>query len=145
MGYPHFFDGRKHSGKQPTHPENIMIKLMQKIGYRKGLVQKVGYYFGRGVYRAIANTGDFYATCVWGPFKDSHRKVGPYEMDISFPNWKVDIEIDGPLHKQPDARERDRVRDWRLRDAGWYVVRIPAEAVYRIFAPELDKRGVKYK
>ena len=145
MGYPHYFDGGRYRGKQASHPEGIMIKLIQKIGYKKGLVQKIGYYYGRGLYRAIINTGDFYATCVWGPFKTSHHKTGPYEMDICFPESKLDIEIDGPFHKSPDARERDRLRDRRLRDIGWTVLRISTEVVYRIFAPELNKKGVRYK
>lgn len=133
-----------HYGRRPTNPEKMMIMLMQKIRYKKGKVKKVGLYYNKGLYRPIDHTGDFYANCVFGPFNDGGRKIGPYEMDIAFPEWKVDIEIDGIFHDAPDARERDKVRDYLLKSIGWTVVRIPQEAIYRIFVPELNKKGTRY-
>lgn len=131
-------------GRRQSSPERIMTALIQKMGYKKGKVFKIGTYYKKGLYRAVNNSGDYYTNCVFGPFNDFGRKIGPYEMDICFPESKLDIEIDGNHHFQPDWIERDKVRDYLLRSIGWYVVRIPVDVVNDVFYKQIMKKGVKY-
>ena len=131
-------------GRRQSDPEKIMVRLVQKIGYKKGNVIKIGEYYNKGLYRSVKHSGDFYSNCVFGPFNDFGRKIGPYEMDICFPQSKLDIEIDGWHHNEPDWTEKDKVRDYLLRSIGWYVIRIPTDVVNDVFYKELVKRSVKY-
>ncbi len=133
-----------HYGRRQSDPERIMVGLMRKMGYKKGKVIKIGEYYNKGLYRSVRDSGDFYSNCVFGPYNDFGRKIGPYEMDICFPGSKLDIEIDGRHHYEPDWNEKDKIRDYLLKSIGWYVIRIPIDAVYTIFLPELKKRGAKY-
>jgi len=59
-------------------------------------------------------------------------KFGPYRLDFAVLllsgnglfSW-IDIEVDGPYHRLPEARKRDKERDGWLREWGWVIVRIP--------------------
>jgi hypothetical protein len=48
-----------------------------------------------------------------------------YELDFHWPEYRLNIEVDGGEHELPERRAKDEERDARLRAAGWTVVRIP--------------------
>ncbi|MBY0545497.1 MAG: hypothetical protein K2Q14_08145 [Gammaproteobacteria bacterium] len=53
-------------------------------------------------------------------------QVGPYSMDIAFPQFKINIEIDGAHHERLSTlRPPDTLRDCILREhEGWHIIRI---------------------
>jgi very-short-patch-repair endonuclease len=52
-----------------------------------------------------------------------------YRLDFAWPELHVAVELDTPAgHDHPEAIERDKRRDRRLRAAGWTVLRITARA-----------------
>lgn len=61
------------------------------------------------------------------PLVNVHVHVGrrKYELDFHWPEFRLNIEVDGGEHQLPERRARDEERDARLRAAGWTVVRIP--------------------
>jgi hypothetical protein len=87
------------------------------------------------MYRAgSAGTRSAIEDRVYGWVKELVRKVPPpnmhvragdqeFEIDIPFLSRRLCIEVDGPLHDDPDQIERDRVRDAALRAAGFRVER----------------------
>ena len=48
-------------------------------------------------------------------------------VDFAIRPIKLAIEIDGAIHEREDVKLSDTERDQRLRNAGWRVLRIPAE------------------
>lgn len=48
---------------------------------------------------------------------------GTYRLDVAYPAWHIDIELDGRGHETEATKEDDRVRDNRLEMAGWTVLR----------------------
>jgi hypothetical protein len=44
-------------------------------------------------------------------------------LDAAYPTERIDIELDGGRHRSEEAFENDRVRDNRIRLAGWTVLR----------------------
>jgi hypothetical protein len=126
-------------GKRPNHAESALIALAKVCGYKEGKVTKTYVKWKkRSLKRAARETGDFYANCMWGPFKGG----GPYELDLVFLNLEdkgVDFEIDGAhWHKEPEQIERDAKRDDVLRANGWVVVRIPDTLLYSKLVPLLN-------
>ena len=134
-------------GRRPNHPEGCMLTLMHRLKFKEGKYQKTYIQWNRrSLKRAVYGTGDFYANCVWGPFKtvEGIQGRGPYEMDLAFPESKLDIEVDGNnYHITPDQQARDQNRDKMLKANGWTVCRITAEQVYRVFAPLLSPGRLK--
>jgi very-short-patch-repair endonuclease len=61
--------------------------------------------------------------------------VGTFVLDFYCAKAKVGIEIDGLAHDMSDRAERDKQRDFWLREQGIEVVRIPATEVLK--SPEL--------
>ncbi|WP_370325690.1 hypothetical protein [Euzebya sp.] len=55
--------------------------------------------------------------------------VAAGEADIAIPLLRLDIEIDGPHHREPGQRAKDRRRDARFRQIDWIVRRYDAEFV----------------
>ncbi len=53
----------------------------------------------------------------------------PFRLDLAYVPVRLDIEIDGPHHRTPTGRERDRRRDAVLRRFGWEVLRFDEEAL----------------
>lgn len=52
-----------------------------------------------------------------------------YRLDLAWPDRMVAVELDTPAgHDHPEAIERDKRRDRRLRSVGWTVLRITARA-----------------
>ncbi len=124
-------------GKRPNHPEHVMIMLMKKLGFKEGIFLKTYVKWNnRSLKRACPGTGDFFSNCVWGPFKGNRS---PYEMDIAFPDDKLDLEVDGYVYHVGYGQERDQKRDEVLKSNGWTVIRIPSTLIYRIFVPCLNK------
>lgn len=48
-------------------------------------------------------------------------------VDFAIRPIKLAIEIDGAIHDREDVRLNDAERDQRLSNAGWRVLRVPAE------------------
>jgi len=57
--------------------------------------------------------------------------VGSFVLDFYCAKAKVGIEIDGLAHDMSDRAERDKQRDFWLREQGIEVVRIPATEVLK--------------
>lgn len=57
----------------------------------------------------------------------------PFRLDFAYVPARLDLEIDGPHHRTPEARARDGRRDAVLRRFGWEVLRFDEEAV--MYAP----------
>ena len=59
------------------------------------------------------------------------RKTGDvpgYVLDFLIER-KLDVEVDGLIHEEPDVKKRDKARDSTLRKMGYRVMRIPNETV----------------
>lgn len=52
-------------------------------------------------------------------------------VDFAFPDEKVVIEVDGPLHQKPEQQLRDKKRWFFLRKIGWHRKSFDADRVYR--------------
>ncbi len=76
------------------------------------------------------------AVNAWFPTRAGHG----YELDFWWPALPrpLDLEIDGPHHRQPRQRRLDRLRDAELRRFGVSVVRVPSTLVTD--APEEFRR-----
>jgi hypothetical protein len=46
-----------------------------------------------------------------------------FEVDFAWPDLRVAVEVDGPIHETPIVTASDRERDRKLAEAGWIVVR----------------------
>jgi hypothetical protein len=70
----------------------------------------------------------------------SGRPIG--EADLPVLAILLDIEIDGPHHRLAEQQEKDRLRDRRMRRAGWEIERFPTELIDlspQRFRAELDE------
>ena len=47
-----------------------------------------------------------------------------YTLDFALVENKIAIECDGPKHRSFDQKEKDRIRDHRLKLLGWKVIRV---------------------
>lgn len=45
------------------------------------------------------------------------------QADIAFIAERLDVEIDGPHHLLPQQQAKDRIRDRRMKEQGWEVIR----------------------
>jgi len=45
-------------------------------------------------------------------------------FDLLRQGRKIAIEVDGPTHDSPEAKKRDRFKDYMLKREGWTVIRI---------------------
>ena len=57
--------------------------------------------------------------------------VGKYYLDFANPFYKVAIEVDGKYHETPEKKEKDRIRDSELKEAGWHIYRVTGGFTYR--------------
>ena len=58
------------------------------------------------------------------PTPRTNAKVGPYEVDILWPEHRLVIEVDGYATRHDKAFERDRARDAHLTALGHRVMRV---------------------
>jgi len=63
-------------------------------------------------------------------FRRQHP-VGRYVADFYAPDARLIVEVDGVAHDRGDRPERDALRDDRLREQGFVVVRIAASDVLK--------------
>ena len=57
-----------------------------------------------------------------------------HELDLWWPQQRLNVEIDGPRHRLPHQRALDRARDRKLAAEGVQVVRVPVEDIDAHFA-----------
>ena len=61
------------------------------------------------------------------PLEGTHFRrqveIGPYRADFGSLRLKLLIEIDGPIHQEPEQKERDLRRDQWLESEGYRVIR----------------------
>jgi very-short-patch-repair endonuclease len=62
-------------------------------------------------------------------FRRQHS-IGPYIVDFYCPAAKLAVEIDGEIHKAPEAQEYDRVRDAYLLGLGVRILRFENQLVF---------------
>jgi very-short-patch-repair endonuclease len=63
------------------------------------------------------------------PLPVLQHKVGPYFLDMAYPELKIAVEYDGREHLKPSRARRDLRRQAYLTAAGWTVVRFAASVV----------------
>ncbi len=63
------------------------------------------------------------------PMPVLQHRVGPYFLDLAYPERKIAVEYDGREHLTPERARRDLNRQAYLTRAGWTVVRFPASVV----------------
>jgi very-short-patch-repair endonuclease len=82
------------------------------------------------------------------PLPELQHSVGPYDMDMAYPEVKLAVEYDGREHLTQERAMRDLNRQAYLSALGWTVLRFPAADVYRPWVVasrvryELAQRGV---
>lgn len=59
------------------------------------------------------------------PWPAAGADVHGEELDLSYRDLRLGLEIDGPTHLTQVQRERDRRRDAKLAALGWQIVRVP--------------------
>ena len=52
-----------------------------------------------------------------------------YALDFAFIEEKIDVEIDGSTHNDPDVSVKDSIRNEKLTQLGWKVIRFTAKDV----------------
>ncbi|MFC4942790.1 endonuclease domain-containing protein [Pseudonocardia sp. GCM10023141] len=57
--------------------------------------------------------------------------VGPYRLDMSYPELRLGIEYDGREHLTPERALHDLTRQAYLTRDGWHLLRFPAAEVFR--------------
>lgn len=68
---------------------------------------------------------------LFGRFVSQHR-VGPYMIDLAFPDVRLAVECDGrDFHSSPADMQRDRRKTDYLARLGWTVLRFTGSAIYR--------------
>ncbi len=73
------------------------------------------------------------------PFPIPFDGCGKMEVDLTYPEAKIAIEIDGSQHMgNADCYRRDRRKDALLQENGWFVLRFLAEDVGRRLPDVLD-------
>jgi very-short-patch-repair endonuclease len=60
------------------------------------------------------------------PVRRQHP-IGPYVVDFAIMKVRLAIEIDGGIHKLDEVREKDEIREKRIIEEGWRVLRIDAQ------------------
>ncbi len=55
-----------------------------------------------------------------------------YKVDLALVDERLAIEVDGPSHGSPIARERDNKKDSKLRELGWIVWRVTNENAIKL-------------
>ena len=48
-------------------------------------------------------------------------------VDFAITKARLVIEIDGSIHHRDDVRANDELRDAKLREAGWSILRLPTK------------------
>ena len=69
--------------------------------------------------------------------------VGPYCLDMAYPERRLGVEYDGREHRTPERARRDLARESYLGRAGWEVVRFGGAEVYH--RPDLVAERVRRK
>lgn len=64
------------------------------------------------------------------PLPVQQHQVGPYRIDLAYPEYKIAIEVDGwAFHQSRTSFELDRARDNDLTEAGWRVLRVTSDTL----------------
>lgn len=62
------------------------------------------------------------ASKLGAPFK-RQRPIGQYIVDFVCLPFRLIIEVDGRTHEYPEVQENDRIREERLKEVGFYILR----------------------
>jgi hypothetical protein len=79
------------------------------------------------------------------PLVNVRMRLGRWQprIDLRWPELRLGVEIDGPEHRLPARRIRDRELDAAMRRAGYVLIRIPVafvEGIVEILADRFDLR-----
>jgi very-short-patch-repair endonuclease len=95
------------------------------IGVRKGLMEEAGI-------RSGSDVEDWVALCLlrWECREAVAMQypVSRYRLDFAWPRLKIALEMDGIHHTSDAGLLRDAKRDRELRNKGWIIMRVDAEA-----------------
>ena|SRR6266545_4788951 len=91
--------------------------------------------------RVQTPAGEFWMSPIEAELYEAMRREGlssipqfyirGYYVDFAFPDVRVAVEADGAAYHGPDRRQRDRKRDWILRQDGWTVKRFHGTTIHR--------------
>lgn len=111
---------RRQANSNPSRPVRLVADYLASMGLKRGEDRRKS----DGLAFPILGTGDFFVCVI----------QSGYEMDIVFPECKVDVEVDGDYWhdpvKFPKVAERDKRRNKDLGEKQWIVIRIPEHGVY---------------
>lgn len=106
-------------------------------------VNVMGSFFNRSELkerrRSLRNNATPAEQQLWGSLKGRglcefkfrrQHSIGPYIVDFYCPEKRLAVELDGAVHENELARERDRRRDAFLEQHGIRVLRFPNDAVF---------------
>jgi hypothetical protein len=125
------------TGRHQPLGEKLFTLILTKVcKFKMGKSHKINTYKGHVLSRPDLGTGEFYRNCMW-------NIGGPaIEMDFCFPDSQLDIEIDGFYHTQPDQISKDLIREIRLKEYNWTLIRIPDQCVINVFSQLLERKNV---
>lgn len=63
------------------------------------------------------------------PHLVTHQGELAGEADLAVVRVRLDLEVDGPHHQLPEQQRKDRIRDRKMKRAGWEVERFPTELI----------------
>ena len=111
---------RRRANSNPSRPVRLVADYLASMGLKQGEDRRKS----DGLAFPVLGTGDFFVCVI----------QSGYEMDIVFPECKVDVEVDGdywhdPI-KFPKVAERDKRRNKDLEEKQWTVIRIPEHDVH---------------
>ena len=61
---------------------------------------------------------------------EQNQRIEGYEVDFWFPEYHLVVEVDGYTHLSAVQTERDNLKDRKLIDAGYVVIRLPNQAIW---------------
>ena len=119
--------GRPHSKETRERISNTMKEKAQR-GELKGFMTRGHESFPEKFWRNVLDTNNInYIREYRVSFKSlgvDHPSAG-YFLDFYLEDINLDLEIDGSQHNWEEVREKDLIRDSRLKSAGYIVYRIP--------------------
>ncbi len=106
----------------------VYLQLQQEAASRPGatLVQTP---YG-SIWMSPIEAKLYEAMCLEGLDPIPQACVQGYFVDFAFPDIHLAVEADGAVHHGEESRQRDRKRDWILRNAGWTVKRFRGTTIY---------------
>jgi very-short-patch-repair endonuclease len=96
----------------------VLLVKLRRAGASIGGSNGEAYFRSELVRRRIRHVHGFLVS-------DNRRGEGTRRVDFYIPQIQTVVEIDGPYHRTPKGRARDKGVDQMCRDRGYKVIRVP--------------------